>query len=97
MPRKLATRAQRIENWRKLKNTAVSYLILFGVNGLIAILLGLDITDLSSLSWDSLKVGQKIGLSLYLAVLMVGAILFLICVYKIHTLTEEIYEKTIAD
>lgn len=90
MHRKWTTKELRIKNLQNLKKKIVLYLVLLGINGLISILTGLDVMDSSALSWDSLKVGQKIGILLYLVMLFSGIVGYLICNYKISKLTNEI-------
>lgn len=80
-----------------MKKNIVLYLVLLGINGLISIFIGLDIMDLSALSWDSLKVGQKIGISLYLSMLFVGILIYIMCDYKISKLTTEIIEAKMTE
>jgi hypothetical protein len=97
MHRKWTTKERKIKSLQKMKKNIVLYLVLLGINGLISIFIGLDIMDLSALSWDSLKVGQKIGISLYLSMLFVGILIYIMCDYKISKLTTEIIEAKMTE
>jgi len=89
----MKTRSQKIEVWRKRREASVAYLVLVGVNGMISIFLNLDFEKIQSTGWDSLKMGEKIGLLLYFGALSVGLIFRYISGYKCKHLEQEPIEK----
>lgn len=91
----MKTRDQKIEEWRRRKELGVAYLILVGINGLIPILLNLDFENIQSAGWDSVRIGEKIGLGLYFVAMAAGIVVWYACRYRQKQSEQEPLKKII--
>ncbi len=79
------------ERWKEWKRRGMLLTVGIGISGLVALLVGLKGPDIS---WETLSIGEKLGVVIYLVAVGGGFVVWALANWKVKAMRDKMANRT---